>query len=650
MLDPCSISGKKCLAKAATAGIGAGSGYRLAFALVIFLICAAMPAKATPVPIPVHGLGSLTNGLGDTNGISVPDYVATYLSIDGPGYFVVRDPVTGLLSATRYGPFMFDMDGYLTTQFGKRLQGYDDPMLTVIGDLRIGASIRDSNGLYINSVEIQTNGRVVETFSDGSSAVCGQVLLQNFQNPSSLTAEGWRFYDWSAGVGPLPEPVPPGTSGTGSLVIGALEQLVPKLQISPVAGPPQSFSQGVLVSTAVPTDFGIEGNGFFLLRRTNDNALFATRAGAFYLDGSGFLIHYSGLRLQGYANPASTSIGDMRIDPSGSPSITDPGAYFESFGIDPRGTITEYLSDGTTVEQGQIMLVGCSNPDLITRTNFDLYPLDADAGLWSSPGQPLSGNLGWLVEGTVELSQFDASLVQVRGNLNFFAQGQLIETGIPSNLGIMGLGFFTVRDPVANTLYATRCGGFQLDALGHLETTNGLRVQGFTNGADSQIGDITIDAAGTSDPTLIITNYSIDAVGQIVVSLRDGSEFIRGQIVLQTYRNLQGLSPTGTGLYSNLAAAGPMFTNGSLPGLQGYIQSGAVEQPPQPQPPLQLPPASGIRLFSSDLDGGTLQSSSDLLHWDAIGQISGSPDLNVAEFFATPQSSQTFYRVVSPIY
>jgi hypothetical protein len=93
-----------------------------------------------------------------------------------------------------------------------------------------------------------------------------------------------------------------------------------------------------------------------------------------------------------------------------------------------------------------------------------------------------------------------------------------------------------------------------------------------------------------------------------------------------------------------------MFTNG-LPGLlQGGIQAGAVEQPPPPPPTLQLPPASGFRLFISDLTGGTVESSIDLIHWDVIGQVNGSPDLNVAEFFDTPQTMQTFYRIVTPSY
>jgi flagellar hook protein FlgE len=653
MANDRSISGRNCLAKAITASVGPTQAPGLALVLLLLMLCAATSAKASPTNI----LGSLTNSLPTTNGIggtNIPSSTGigpeTDLAINGPGFFLARDPASGLLSATRLGYLFLDSDGYLITVFGTKVQGYDDPALTVIGDLQIdGASGQGTNG-YLTSYEIQTNGCIVETFSDGSSIVCGQILLQNFQNPSALTAQGWQFFGWSPAAGPLPQPVPPGTSGTGRLVIGTLEQLTPKLQLSRYAGPPQSFSQGVLVSTGVSTDVGVEGSGFFILRRTNDNTLFATRAGSFYLDGLGYLVHYSGLRLQGYKDSALTSIGDVQIDAECSPSSSDPGSYVESFAIDRHGVVTEYLRDGTSTVRGQILLEGCVNPDLIARTNFDLYPLVTYTGLWSPLAPPLTGNLGWLVEGTVELSQFDTNLLAVRSNLNFFSQGPIIATDVPSDLGIMGLGFFTVRDPVANVLYATRWGDFQLDALGHLVTTNGMRVQGISNYNDGQIGDITIDTAGAPDSSLKPTNYSINSLGDIVVSLSDGSEFIRGQVLLQAYRNLQGLRPAGNGLYSNLTAALPMFTNG-LPGLlQGGIQAGAVEQPPPPPPTLQLPPASGFRLFISDLTGGTVESSIDLIHWDVIGQVNGSPDLNVAEFFDTPQTMQTFYRIVTPSY
>jgi flagellar hook protein FlgE len=311
------------------------------------------------------------------------------------------------------------------------------------------------------------------------------------------------------------------------------------------------------------------------------------------------------------------------------------------FGIDQHGIITEYLTDGSSLVRGQILLEGCSNPDLITRTNFDLYPIITNSGLWSPTAPPMTGNLGWLVNGTLEESQFDTNLIAVRNSLNFFSQGYLAPTGIFSDLAIEGPGFFTVRDPAANTLYATRCGAFQLNTLGYLVTSNGWAVQGFTNEFSAQLGDITIPPASVS--------YTTDQNGNIEATLPDGTSISCGSVLVQQYRNLQALTPIGSLLYSNLAAAIPMVTSNSSPYPLDFIQSGAIEQPAPSPPAIQLPlPAGGFHLYISDLATGTVQSSTDMIHWSAIGSVEGSPDLNVGEFFDTPSGNQTFYRVVVP--
>ena len=136
-----------------------------------------------------------------------------------------------------------------------------------------------------------------------------------------------------------------------------------------------------------------------------------------------------------------------------------------------------------------------------------------------------------------------------------------------------------------------------------------------------------------------------DCQGEIHVVLSDGSVYLRGQILLQDYRNLQGLIPAGSGLYSNLTTALPIFING-VPGCAalGWIQSGYVEQPSGLPAVLHLPPASGFRLFINNLTAGTLETSSDMIHGDVVGPVCGS-DLNIAEFFDTSPISQKFFRV-----
>jgi len=584
--------------------------------------------------------------------IDVPTGLSWNVAINGPGYLIVRDPVTGLQSATRQGALTVDMNGFLVNPIGMRVQGFSNAALTTIGDLQInGTGWPGTNNATptLAYFVIQSNGCIVVTMADNSSFVRCQILLQVFQEPSALTQIWNDMFVWSDTAAPLPQAIPPGTSGVGTLLSGYMEELVPELQLSLYARPPDTTRQGFLVSTALPVDVGIQGSGFFVLRRTNDSALFATRAGTFYLDGSGYLVHYSGLRLQGYTNTALTSIGDVQVDPLGTPLRNNPPLCAEGFGINPLGVITEWVSDGSDFVRGQVLLQACSNPGALTPDAFDLSPIDTNSGLWSPIAAPFTTNLGWLTQYALEANQLNTNILQVRSNLilNFFEQGIWQITDLPANLYLWGPGFFTVRDPVANILYATRIGDFQLDANAHLVTSNGLRVQGINNVNFTEVGDITIDAADFSNPTATVTNFDIDYQGNIAVALSDGTSYLRGQILTQEYRNIQGLSVAGNGLYSNLTAALPVFTN--LPAdyiPENTFMSGAVEQP-NTVPPLQLPPASGVRLYISNYNGGIVQSSPDLQNWTPVNPVNYSV-MNEAELFDVTPSTQKFYRVALP--
>jgi len=62
---------------------------------------------------------------------------------------------------------------------------------------------------------------------------------------------------------------------------------------------------------------------------------------------------------------------------------------------------------------------------------------------------------------------------------NNFTQGTLETTGINTDVGITGKGFFVVKDVSTNVNYYTRAGHFNLDTDGYYVTPQGLRVQGY---------------------------------------------------------------------------------------------------------------------------------------------------------------------------
>jgi flagellar hook protein FlgE len=171
--------------------------------------------------------------------------------------------------------------------------------------------------------------------------------------------------------------------------------------------------------------------------------------------------------------------------------------------------------------------------------------------------------------------------VGVAGINNNWNQGALNNTGVTSDLGISGNGFFIVRDTINNAQYATRAGAFTLDANGYLVTDTGERVQGYSDAGLTTLGDIKIDTTGmpaTSNPAAAVQSYGIDVLGRITVNLSDGTSFVRGQILLQNFQDPNELISEGNNLYSNMAAAGPLaaLTTPGSAGL-GNIQSGALE-------------------------------------------------------------------------
>lgn len=79
----------------------------------------------------------------------------------------------------------------------------------------------------------------------------------------------------------------------------------------------------------------------------------------------------------------------------------------------------------------------------------------------------------------------------INANMN---QGALSTTGVSTDLGISGNGFFVVESPVDGGQYATRAGDFRIDDRGYLVTSKGFRVQGLTGGNytddPATVGDI----------------------------------------------------------------------------------------------------------------------------------------------------------------
>lgn len=163
-----------------------------------------------------------------------------------------------------------------------------------------------------------------------------------------------------------------------------------------------------------------------------------------------------------------------------------------------------------------------------------------------------------------------------------FTQGALARTGLQTDMGIAGDGFFLVRNTVTGATLATRAGDFRVDQTGFLVTNGGLRVQGYSDAALTTLGDIKIDLTGapaTMAAGASMQNWAVGSDGKLLVSASDGTSFTRGQILLQNFIDPQALVKEGGNNFSNLAAAGAVFATPKPPqsaGL-GALQEGVLE-------------------------------------------------------------------------
>lgn len=171
--------------------------------------------------------------------------------------------------------------------------------------------------------------------------------------------------------------------------------------------------------------------------------------------------------------------------------------------------------------------------------------------------------------------------VQLTTVTSNFSQGALQTTGLTTDLGISGAGFFIVKDATSSSTFATRDGSFRIDDNGYLVTQNGLRVQGGTGSGLSTIGDIRI---GQNLPTgAQLQSISIDRGGNLIEFYSDGSSATQNRVQLQNFNDTSALMREGNNLYSSLAAAGPIgggiLAGNNNPGEDGLgsIQSGVLE-------------------------------------------------------------------------
>jgi len=145
-----------------------------------------------------------------------------------------------------------------------------------------------------------------------------------------------------------------------------------------------------------------------------------------------------------------------------------------------------------------------------------------------------------------------------------FTQGALQPTQRALDLAIQGHGFFEVEKPDGTIAYS-RGGAFVVNDAGEMQTADGYRL---------------IPAVRVPPDTLEVL---IGEAGEVSVRVPDeDAPVVVGQIDLAVFMNVDGLAPTGRGLYEKTEASGEPYL--ARPGedgagglRQGYLEASNVD-------------------------------------------------------------------------
>ncbi len=175
--------------------------------------------------------------------------------------------------------------------------------------------------------------------------------------------------------------------------------------------------------------------------------------------------------------------------------------------------------------------------------------------------------------------------VKLSSVVSRYTQGSLNTTGVTTDLGISGNGYFRVLNPVDGQEYVTRAGAFRIDDTGYLVTSQGYRVLGLTGGVagtpPATLGPIQLATLAPTDPQR--KEISIDRNGNLIEFYSDGTSVTTNQVLLQNFADPSSLTKEADNLYSGMLTAGPIggdtMSADNSPGGNGLgsIESGTLE-------------------------------------------------------------------------
>ncbi|MBF0469853.1 MAG: hypothetical protein HQL48_00610 [Gammaproteobacteria bacterium] len=278
--------------------------------------------------------------------------------------------------------------------------------------------------------------------------------------------------------------------------------------------------QGRIITTQQPLELAISGQGFFRVLLDSGTEGY-TRDGFFALNNDGLLV-----TRQGY--PLQPSI-----------QLTEPPTQLTVAG---NGSITYSAPTQTAVVTvGQLSLAAIEHPEKMLLVAENTFIQTEESGA-VTPSAPLSGGLGRIVQGALEVPPMCNTFRSDNSTLLNCLQRGFSSSNSALHVAIEGNGLFQITLPDGRTGYS-RNGRFSINDSGQLVTMEGYPLT----------PEITLP--------LQMKNYKIEGDGRVTYltpekqqqfALAGGNEESyrnhAGQLLLADFVNREGLLPAEEGL------------------------------------------------------------------------------------------------------
>lgn len=331
--------------------------------------------------------------------------------------------------------------------------------------------------------------------------------------------------------------------------------------------------QGAEFATSSATDLAINGNGFFCVSTSADNAgqMLYTRAGSFAPDQNGYLKNTAGLYLEGYpldttGKPTTSSLGPINLSGLGGKGEATSEMSIQA-NLDASADVTTGY-DATKSDQN--MYGGHITPDFQTTINvYDsqggTQPLQVSyvktgANTWSYE-VAYTGSNGNIANGGADPNPI------AYGNVTFDENGNLVNVAPGGTANNPASGTFDLQIPwQPSSGLKPQTISFDMGTVGKADGTSQFASASVLNGSN-------VDGAVFGN----VVGVKVDSDGTVYANYSNGLTQAAFKVPLATFSNPDGLNLVGGNAYAQSGTSGAPRVNDADTAGAGAIQGYALE-------------------------------------------------------------------------